>query len=110
MVHYAEIDPTTNEVLRVIVCDSKEWCENNLGGTWVRTYYATEGKNYAGIGYTYHPDKDNFSAPQPFPSWSLDDQCMWQPPTPYPENQLDENGNQIIYIWDEASLKWIIPQ
>lgn len=106
MVHYAEINPTTNEVLRVIVCDSKEWCEQNLGGTWVRTYYSTPGKNYAGTGYTYHPDKENFASPQPFPSWTLDDQCIWQPPTPYPGIQYDDNGNRIVYNWDEATLSW----
>ena len=71
MVHFAEIDPTTNIVKRIIVCESKEWCEKTFGGTWVRTYYRTEGTNFAGIGWTYHPDRDNFSSPQPYPSWTL---------------------------------------
>jgi len=63
MSEFAEINPQTNEVLRVIGAKSKLWCEYELDGTWFRTYYDTEGKNYAGIGWTYHQDKDNFSSP-----------------------------------------------
>ena len=55
MPHFAEINPQTNEVLRVILAKSKLWCEYELGGTWFRTYYNTEGKNYAGIGSTITP-------------------------------------------------------
>lgn len=103
MVHYAEINPQTKEVLRVIVCDSKEWCESNLGGTWVRTYYNTEGKNYAGQGDVYHEDKENFSKPRPYPSWTLDSTLRWKPPVPYPMN-----SRKYVYIWNEQSLCWII--
>lgn len=63
MPHFAELEPETNVVLRVIVADTAEWCEENLGGTWVRTYYATPGKVYAGMGYTYDPVAENFCPP-----------------------------------------------
>ena len=99
MVHFAEIDPTTNIVKRIIVCDSKEWCEKTFGGTWIRTYYRTEGTNFAGIGWTYHPDRDNFSSPQPYPSWTLDDQCNWQPPVARPEGEG-------LYTWNEETQSW----
>ena len=99
MPHFAEINTQTNEVLRVILAKSKLWCEYELDGTWFRTYYDTEGKNYAGIGFTYHPEKENFSAPQPYPSWTLDDQCMWQPPVSYP---LGDN----LYMWNEETQSW----
>jgi hypothetical protein len=99
MVHFAEIDPTTNIVKRIIVCESKEWCEKTFGGTWIRTYYRTEGTNFAGIGWTYHPDRDNFSSPQPYPSWTLDDQCNWQPPVARPEGE----GS---YTWNEETQSW----
>ena len=97
MVHFAEIDPNTNIVKRIIVCESKEWCKKTFGGTWVRTYYRTEGTNFAGIGWTYHPDRDNFSSPQPYPSWTLDDQCNWQPPVARPEGS---------YTWNEETRSW----
>ena len=32
-------------------------------GTWVQTFYNTEGKVYAGVGYTYDADLDEFIAP-----------------------------------------------
>ena len=98
MPHYAELNET-DTVLRVIRSDTKEWCETSLGGTWVRTYYDTEGKNYAGIGFTYHPEKENFSAPQPYPSWTLDDQCIWQPPVSYPPGDK-------LYMWNEETQSW----
>jgi hypothetical protein len=100
--HFAEID-ADNIVLRVIVCDTKEWCEENLGGTWVRTFYSTPGKNYAGTSYTYYPTLENFSAPQPYPSWTLDEALIWKPPIPIPS---DESDQRTFYTWNEGTLSW----
>ena len=113
MAHFAELDGNT--VTRVIVVGNEDtadeegneveaigvaFCENLLGGTWIQTSYNDNmRKQYAGIGYTYDPDADVFIAPQPFPSWSLDENHDWQPPTPYPDD-----GNS--YVWDEASTSW----
>jgi hypothetical protein len=91
-----------NIVLEVIVADSVEWCIETFGGEWVRTYYNTTGKNFAGVGYIYYLDKDNFSSPQPYPSWTLDADCHWQPPTPYP-------NDGCLWTWDEETLTWINP-
>ncbi|MGY8913385.1 MAG: hypothetical protein ACKVHS_08975 [Flavobacteriales bacterium] len=102
MPEFAEINTQTNEVLRVIGAKSKLWCEYELDGTWFRTYYDTEGKNFAGIGFTYYPDKDNFSAPQPYPSWTLDDQCIWQPPVTRPEGDKLYDWNEETQSWDET--------
>lgn len=49
MSYFAEID-SNKRVLRVIVCDSREWCEQRLGGTWVETTAEDAQKQYAGIG------------------------------------------------------------
>lgn len=109
MAHFAEID-ANNVVTRVIVADSKEWCEANLGGVWVQTSYNTYGgehrlggkplhKNYAGIGFTF--DGIGFAAPQPYPSWTLNaDTYLWEAPTPKPEDDK-------LYIWKEEELKWV---
>ena len=43
-------------------------------------------------------DGVNFIAPQPYPSWSLDQNYDWQPPTPKPNNGF--------WYWDEENLMW----
>lgn len=104
MSHFAEINPITKEVLRVILAKSKLWCEYELDGTWIKTYKYNSDKNYAGIGWTYHPDKDNFSPPRPYPSWTLDDACTWQPPVPYPSDDKMYTWNEETQSWDEDDL------
>jgi hypothetical protein len=77
----------------------EEWYGNYRGQTCVRTSYNHNiRKQYAGIGYTYDADADQFVAPQPFPSWTLDSNNDWQPPTPKPEGS---------FIWDEETLAWV---
>jgi hypothetical protein len=39
------------------------WLADTFGGTWLRTYYATEGRTYAGIGWTWDPMLGDFVAP-----------------------------------------------
>ena len=99
MPYFAELNPQTNEVIRVIVCKTKQWCENELGGNWVNI-----DKKKGGIGYTYHPDKDKFSSPQPYPSWTLDDQCIWQPPVPKPDDEGSYTWNEETQTWDNVEV------
>lgn len=70
---------------------------------WKQTSYnANFRKNFAGIGYTYDPVLDAFIPPQPYPSWLLNTAtCQWQAPVPYP-------GDGKTYIWDEATLSWVL--
>lgn len=57
-------------------------------------------KNYAGIGYTYDETRDAFIPPQPFDSWTLnEDSCLWEAPVAYPED-----GQQ--YTWNEETTSW----
>jgi hypothetical protein len=111
MAHFAEID-NNNNVVRVIVADTLEWCEENLGGTWLQTSYNTYGnthklggtpfrKNYAGIGFTYDANKDAFIAPKPYPSWILNEEtCIWEAPVTKPNDGK-------FYDWDEATTSWV---
>ncbi len=67
---------------------------------WKRTSYNNKiRKQYAGIGYSYDPVNDVFIAPQPYPSWALDDDFDWQAPTPRPQGER--------WYWDEPTLSWI---
>ena len=124
MAHFAELkqktDPTgfTTDlhwvVERVIVVDNKHvsadealdgenWCSTFFGGgTWKQTSYNSNfRKQYAGKGYIFDPAKNKFLTPQPFASWSLDENDDWQAPVTYPTDTTDK---QIS--WDEAGQKW----
>jgi hypothetical protein len=70
---------------------------------WKQTSYnANFRKNYAGIGFTYDPVLDAFIPPQPYPSWLLNTAtCKWEAPVPYPDDGK-------TYIWDEATLSWVL--
>ena len=70
-----------------------------LDGVWKQTSFNNNfRKQYAGIGFTYDGTKDQFVAPKPFASWSLDSNNDWQAPTPKPEGD---------YMWDEETLAWV---
>lgn len=72
-----------------------------LPGEWRQTsYHGNFRKQYAGPGYRYDAEADVFIAPQPFPSWTLDANYDWQPPTPMPT----EGGP---WVWDEETLSWV---
>ena len=56
--------------------------------------------NYAGIGFTYDPERDAFVPPKPFESWVLNEStCLWEAPLPYP----DDGGS---YSWNEELGDW----
>ena len=98
------------------VLDSGNWGDPD---DWVQTSYNTRGgihyapnsdtpdggialrKNYAGIGYTYDKTRDAFISPKPYSSWVLDeDTCLWNAPTPYPDDDKP-------YRWDEDTTGWV---
>ena len=122
MAHFAEISES-NIVLRVLVVGDdqehrgQEFLADDLGfgGTWIQTSYWTRGNvhygedgepdggialhmNYAGVGHTW--DGTGFAAPERDPSWTLDENYVWQPPTPMPDDGL-------FYKWDEATTSWV---
>ena len=80
------------------------------GGLCKRTSYNTVGgvhqnggtpfrKNYAGVGYTYDPVRDVFYSPQPFESWTLNEEsCLWECPVERPEGE---------YWWKEDTTEWV---
>jgi hypothetical protein len=112
MSHFAKVVNGIVEQVLVIeqgVVDSGLFGDPSL---WVQTSYNTRGgqhpegrplrKNYAAIGYTYDAVRDAFIPPQPYASWSLnEDTCLWDAPVPRPQD--DEN-----YRWDEAALSWVL--
>lgn len=110
MAHYAFLDEN-NIVTEVIVgideteliegLDPETWYGQFRGQKCVRTSYNGRiRKQYAGIGYTYDPVADVFIYPRPFPSWHLDTNFDWQPPSPQPQD-----GGK--WFWDEERQEWI---
>ena len=78
------------------------FCANLLGGTWKQTSYnARIRKNYAGVGYKYDKDLDAFIPPQPFASWTLNNEtAQWEAPIPYPTDGK-------VYTWNEETTTWV---
>jgi hypothetical protein len=113
MAHWAEIDEN-NIVLRVTVGNNDEpdegyqWLIDNLGGTWIQTSYnGNIRRRFAGIGFTYDSVNDVFIAPQPFPSWSVDENFDWQPPVPRPDDYQNPDGSWTLFEWDEKAGAWV---
>ena len=62
--YFAQIDDN-NVVVHVAVVQ-QEFLEANperYQGVWVETFFDTEGKTYAGIGFTYDYDTQDFTPP-----------------------------------------------
>jgi len=112
MAHYAFLN-SNNIVTEVITgideteliegLHPEEWYGNFRNQTCKRTSYNNNyRKNYAGIGYTYDPERDAFIAPNPYTKWVLnEDTCQWEPPVPYPIGDKEYTWNDNQGIWEE---------
>ena len=110
MSHYAKV--VDGKVTQVIVAEADFFTTfvDSSPGEWIQTSYNTIGNshpegrplrgNYAGVGYTYDRENDVFYAPQPFPSWSIDNATWtWQAPVAMPTDGK-------LYNWDESKQEW----
>ena len=111
MAHYAKI--LDGRVLNVIVADEEffDTFIDDSAGKWIQTSYNTKAgvhlngetplrKNFATIGGVYDVIRDAFYKPQPYPSWTLnEDTCLWECPVEYPDD-----GKR--YIWNEETQTW----
>ena len=127
MAHFAELESKTDPtgftsdthliVKRVVVVgndcvpsdehvDGETWCVNFFGGgTWKQTSYNHNfRKQYAGIGHRYDASKNKFIVPQPYASWSLDDNDDWQAPITFPSVS---SGSGFTYMikWNETKYQ-----
>jgi hypothetical protein len=117
MAHFAKLDKN-NKVINVEVINNEVITDSDnneqeqigidfltelYGGGWYKqtSYNNTFRKNYAAIDFTYDINRDAFIAPQPYPSWILnEDTCQWDSPVPYPTDDL-------MYSWDEDTTSWV---
>jgi len=118
MAHFAEIENgivgTVEVVNNEVILDENNEEQEALGiaflhthyndntTVWVQTSYNSNfRKNFAGVGHTYDETRDAFYAPQPYPSWTLNETtCIWEAPEPYPDDGK-------IYNWNEETLSWV---
>ena len=120
MAHFAKVE---NGIVTQVIVAEPEFFQTFVDtspGEWIQTSYNTRGgihydpetnepsvdqskalrKNYAGTGFTYDKTKDAFIPPQPYPSWTLNEEtCLWDSPVPYPEDGQ-------IYNWNEETQTW----
>ena len=115
MSHFAKV--LDGKVTQVIVAE-KEFFDtfvDSSPGTWLQTSYNTHGNqhpenrplrgNYAGIGYTYDATNDVFYAPQPYPSWILNNTTwLWEAPVAMPTDGKQYKWNESITNWEEVTL------
>ena len=119
MSHFAKVE--NGIVTQVIVAEQDFIDSGVVGHGWIQTSHNTRGgvhygqdgqpdggialnKNYAGVGYTW--DGTGFLAPQPYPSWTLNqDTYLWESPVPYPTD-VGTPENPKEYSWDEATTSW----
>ena len=112
MAHYAKVN---NGIVEQVIVAEPEFFDTFVDtspGEWIQTSYNTHGgvhsngetplrKNYAGVGFTYDSTRDAFIPPQPYNSWTLnEDTCLWEAPVAYPEDGL-------IYDWNEDTTSWV---
>jgi hypothetical protein len=53
------------------------------------------------IGYNYDSNSNTFYPPKNYPSWTLDDNFIWQPPVIKP----DKGPNGLLF-WNESQTRW----
>jgi hypothetical protein len=109
MAHYAYLDDNNIVVAVTVGKDETELIDGldteiyyALGTPYTvkrTSYNGNIRKQYAGIGFTYDAVNDVFIAPQPYPSWALDNDFNWQAPTPRPEG--------MGWYWNEAKQVWL---
>ena len=97
--YFAQLDE--NNVVTHVAVVQREFLEANpqrYTGRWVETFFDTAGKQYAGIGFEYLEDEQDFRSPQPYPSWTWANK-LWNSPTPMPTDGK-------MYRWNETDLDW----
>ena len=78
MAHFAKLDKN-NTVTNVIVSEQGFINSGRVGDSflWIQTSYnGNFRKNYACVGHTYDETRDAFYAPQPYPSWTLNEDYL----------------------------------
>lgn len=80
MAYFAQID-NENIVTQVVIADTIDWVNENIGGNWIET--SLDGSiryNYAAIGWKYDSVRDAFIPPRRQCHTEItfnEDTCLW---------------------------------
>jgi len=105
MSHFAKVE--NGIVTKVVVATQEEINSERHGDAfnWVQCSY---NGNFRGCypipGFTYDKLKDIFIQPQLYPSWTLNDNNVWEAPSPSPV--LEEGDTSISWSWNEETQSW----
>ena len=80
-------------------CTVKRTSYNTYGNEHIEGGTPFRG-NYAMYLGKYDSENDVFYCEQPFPSWSLDSNWIWQPPLNIPED-----NETVRYTWNEEAYQ-----
>jgi len=95
MINYAKIE--NGIVTNVIVCSDSQISTQD--GYHVKI---TSETNEASIGDEYDSSKNKFKGPQPYESWTLNEETLlWEAPVAKPEGAIS---------WNEANQSWFISE
>jgi len=115
MAHFAKLDE--NDIVTAVIVVNNDWLlkdgvEDEATGIaalqawsswphWAQTSYNNNIRvRYAGVGYTFDRVRGAFIAPQPYPSWTLDEATTtWVAPVPMP--------SEGRWRWDEETTNWM---
>ncbi len=114
MAHFAKVDQ--GKVIKVIVAEPEffDTFVDSTPGDWIQTSYNTRNGvhinggiplrgNFATVGGTYDREHDVFYAPQPYPSWILNQTTwLWEPPTARPQDDKKYRWNESTQSWDSV--------
>ena len=106
MSHFAKID--NNNIVTEVIVAEQDFINSGVVGDsflWIQTSYNKNfRKNFAGKGFTYDKTRDAFIPPQPYPSWTLnEDSCLWECPVEYPNDGVEYKWNETDQQWDEVT-------
>ena len=97
MSHFAKIN-SSNIVTEVIVAEQNFINSGAVGDSflWIQTSYNENFRGkFAGVGDTWDKVNEVFIPPQPFTSWTLDENTyQWVCPLTHPDDDK-------MYTWDE---------
>jgi hypothetical protein len=93
MSNYAKIE--NGVVTNIIVCLDSQISTQD--GDYIKI---TSETNESAIGHEYDSTKNKFKAPQPYESWTLNEETLlWEAPVSKPENAMS---------WDEENQSWFV--